>query len=305
MAVSVSSPSSKITRRQFAKVALAGAAGLALYSGEMERHFLEVSRNDVHLPGLHAAFDGMRIAQLSDIHLDLFTESFFLQYAVERINQLNPDAVFLTGDFVSGIKGMHRLPKLERFVQSAAWQCAGILNKLQCRLRYAVLGNHDVHVGAPGVIEALTNSGITVLRNEYTPIERGGGRFWLAGLDDVLESDPQPDIAIPETIRNIATEPVVLMCHEPDFVDALLKHPTGQAVALMLSGHTHGGQIRMPFVGPLALPALGRKYVEGWFRLKNLQLHVNRGLGTVGVPFRFDCPPEISLLTLRTAPLAG
>jgi predicted MPP superfamily phosphohydrolase len=305
MAVSVSSPASQITRRQFAKAALAGVAGLALYAGEIERHFLEVTRTDVSIPGLHAAFDGMRIAQVSDIHLDIYTEPFFLHHAVDRINQLNPDAVLLTGDFVTGLKGMHRFPKLVRFARASAWQCAGILKKIQCPLRYAVLGNHDVSVGAPGMIEALTDNGITVLRNAYTPIERGGGRFWLAGVDDVLEGHAQPDIAIPETIRNISGEPVVLMCHEPDFADELLKHPSGQAVAVMLSGHTHGGQVRLPLVGALIVPPLGKKYIEGWFRLQNMQLHVNRGLGTIGVPFRFDCPPEISLLTLRAAPSAG
>lgn len=301
MAVLVSISSSKITRRQFAKAALAGAAGLALYAGEVERHFLEVSHSDVYLPGLHGAFDGMRIAQLSDIHLDVYTEPFFLHHAVDRINQLNPDAVLLTGDFVTGIKGSHRLPALGRFTDATAWQCAGILKKLQCPLRYAVLGNHDVHVGAEAVVEALTDNGITLLRNAYSPIERGGGRFWLVGLDDPLEGNPDPDLAIPASVRNIPHEPVVLMCHGPDYVDDLLTFPGGQSVSLMLSGHTHGGQIRLPFIGPLALPTLGKKYVEGWFRFGKLQLHVNRGLGTVGVPFRFDCPPEISLLTLHAS----
>ncbi len=96
-------------------------------------------------------------------------------------------------------------------------------------------------------------------------------------------------------------EPIVLLCHAPDYADHLVTLAAGQAVALMVSGHTHGGQIRLPLAGPLALPELGRKYVEGWFRFGDLQLYVNRGLGTVGVPFRFNCPPEITLLTLRSA----
>lgn len=299
MAGSGSFTTSHITRRQFAKAALAGVAGLALYSGEIERHFIEVTRNDVHLSGLHAAFDGMRIAQLSDIHLDVYTEPFFLRHAVDRINQLNPDMVFLTGDFVTGAKGMHRSRRLLEFVHGTAWQCANILKELVCPHRYAILGNHDVHVGAALVTEALTDNGITVLRNASMPIERGGGRLWLAGVDDPLESTPDPEQAIPASIRGIPHEPIVLMCHAPDYADDLLTYPSGRAVSLMLSGHTHGGQVRVPFVGALALPPLGKKYVEGWFRLQNLQLHVNRGLGTVGLPFRFDCPPEISLLTLR------
>jgi predicted MPP superfamily phosphohydrolase len=295
MAVSVSSPTSKITRRHFVKAGLCGAAGLALYAGEVERHFLEVSQSDVPIPGLHAAFDGMRIAQLSDIHLDVFTEPFFLHYAVDRINRLNPDLVFLTGDFVTCLRGFRK------YAHGAAWQCANILNRLKCPVRYAILGNHDIGAGAAAVTQALTDNGITVLRNSSLPIERGGGRFWLAGLDDPLEGNPDPDRAIPASIRNLPHEPVVLMCHGPDYVDDLLTYPAASSVSLMLSGHTHGGQVRLPFFGPLELPPLGKKYVEGWFRFGNLRLHVNRGLGTVGVPFRFDCPPEISLLTLRAA----
>jgi predicted MPP superfamily phosphohydrolase len=93
----------------------------------------------------------------------------------------------------------------------------------------------------------------------------------------------------------------VLLCHAPDYVDDLLTSPAGRALSLVLAGHTHGGQIRVPLIGPLALPPLGHKYVEGWFRFGSLQLYVNRGLGTVGVPIRFNCPPEIALLTLRAA----
>jgi len=90
------------------------------------------------------------------------------------------------------------------------------------------------------------------------------------------------------------------MCHAPDYVDELQRHPAGQAVSLMLSGHTHGGQICLPFVGPLRLPPLGRKYVEGLFQLGETKLYVNRGIGSVGVPFRFDCRPEITVFTLHS-----
>ncbi len=145
----------------------------------------------------------------------------------------------------------------------------------------------------------MAANAITLLNNSYLPIERGGGRFWLAGLEDPLEGKPDPDAAIPASIRNVPNEPVVLMCHAPDYADNLLAQPEGQSVALMLSGHTHGGQVRLPFIGALNLPEMGKKYIEGWFRLGNLQLHVNRGLGTVALPFRFDCPPEISVITLR------
>jgi uncharacterized protein len=284
----------RITRRHLLTSGLAGAAGLALYSGEIERHWLEVTELEIKLNNLPAAFDGMRIAQLSDIHLDEFTEPFFLRHVVKKINQIHPDMVLLTGDFVTdGMRG-------RSLAVQAAWQCASILKGLECRQLYAALGNHDVLVGPQKVMAALTDSGITVLRNAYLPLERAGGRIWLAGLDDPLEGHPNPDLAIPASIRNQPNEPVVLMCHAPDYVRTLQAQPAGQAVSLMLSGHTHGGQVRAPFLGALFLPPMGHRYVEGFFRLGGLQLYVNRGIGTVGLPLRFNCPPEITLITLRS-----
>lgn len=284
-----------VTRRRFLAGGACAIGGLALYSGEVERHWIEVSPFDAFLPGLPQVFDGFRIVQISDIHLDEFTEPFFVREVVNRVNRLNPDAVFITGDFVTS----ELAPK--KFAVGAAWQCAGLLDRLICRQRYAVLGNHDLMVGPRQIAEALRDHGITLLRNAHLPLERSGGRIWLAGLDDPVQGAPLPEVAIPESIRNIPHEPIILMCHAPDYADKLLTHPAGPAVSLMLSGHTHGGQIRLPWIGAMVLPQMGQKYIEGWFRLGQMQLYVNRGIGTVGVPFRFDCPPEISLLTLRTA----
>jgi uncharacterized protein len=288
-----------LTRRRFLTAGACAAAGAAIYSSEIERHWIEISRHDVFVPGLHAAFEGLRVAQLSDIHLDEFTEPAFLHGAVIRINGLDPDVVFLTGDFVTAS------PISKRTFKDAAWQCAKILNQLKCPLRYACLGNHDLLAGKKKVTAALAAGSITVVNNSYLPIERGGGRFWLSAVEDPLEGHPDPEAAIPPSIRNLPNEPVILLCHGPDYADNLLAQSAGQAVSLMLSGHTHGGQVCLPFVGPLALPPFGKKYIAGWFQLGKLQLHVNRGIGTVGVPLRFDCPPEISFITLRTTSLRG
>jgi hypothetical protein len=295
MAVAQISPGKPITRRKFLKQGLALAAGLAVYAGEIERHYISVTHHEAAIQGLPPAFEGARIAQLSDIHLDEFSEPIFVEHAVKVVNDLNPDFVFLNGDYVTwGIA-----PK--SFVVGAAWQCANILRNLKCPQRYAVLGNHDAVVGPKVVATALRDNGIPVLVNGYTALERAGGRIWLAGLADALEDRPQLDLAIPPKIRGIAAEPVILLCHEPDFADTVSMSVAGRAVALMLSGHSHGGQIRLPLIGAIALPPLGRKYVEGWFRFGKMQLYVNRGLGTVDLPFRFDCPPEISVFTLRRA----
>ena len=148
-----------MSRRRLLKGGLLGAAGLALYSGEVARHWIEVSRIDIRLRSLAAAFDGLRIAQLSDIHMDEYTEPFFLRHAIAEVNRLQPDMVLLTGDFVSNG------PLGRKFALGAAWQCANILRELACRELYAIPGNHDVLVSARGVSRALTANGITVLTN--------------------------------------------------------------------------------------------------------------------------------------------
>jgi predicted MPP superfamily phosphohydrolase len=285
----------RISRRLLLQAGLGGAAALALYASEVERHWIETAQTEIRLGGLPEAFHGLRVAQLSDIHMDEFTEPFFVREAVNRINKLQPDLVLLTGDFVSD------MPMGVAFATGAAWQCANLLTGLNCRHRYAVLGNHDVAVGSQPIIEALAANGIQLLHNAHTAFERDGARLWLAGLDDPLLGRPDPDRAIPTAIRNVGGEPVVLLCHAPDYADSLRTDSVGGAIDFMLSGHTHGGQVRLPLVGAMQLPQLGRKYVHGHFRFGKMQLYVNRGLGTVGVPFRFDCPPEITLHTLLRA----
>ncbi len=282
-----------MSRRRFLKGSLGAAAAFALYAGEIERHRIEVTEQKIALRGLPAALDGFRIAQLSDIHMNEFTEPFFLRRVVERVNSLRADAVLLTGDYVSYGIGSRR------YALGAAWQCAELLRELQCRQIYASLGNHDVAIGSREVTEALTSNGILVLNNSYLPVERGSGRFWLAGVDDPVLGQPRVELAIPAVIRNLANEPVILLCHAPDFADDLLRHPAGSAVGLMLSGHTHGGQIRLPLMGALLTNRLGRKYEQGVFRLGGMQLYVNRGIGTSALPLRLDCLPEITVLTLR------
>lgn len=271
-----------------------GTGGLALYAGEFERHRLEVVPQDISIKGLSPAFDGVKIAQLSDIHLDEFTEPFLLRESIDRINRERPDYVFLTGDYVTA----DVLPK--RLSIEAAHRCGELLSGLQCKERYAIFGNHDARAGELEVGNALSAHNIVILRNTHVPLERNGGRIWLAGIDDPVCGMPDQGAAIPESIRHIPNEPVILLCHAPDYIDRLHAHPTGQAISLVLSGHTHGGQVRLPFVGPLLLPSWGRRYVEGLFTVGSMQLYVNRGIGTVGVPFRLDCRPEITIFTLRS-----
>ena len=275
-----------LTRRNFLRLAAASAAGLALYAGEIARHEIEIIQRTITLSGLPDAFAGMRIVQISDFHFEEFTEAFFLKEIVRRVNALTPDVVVLTGDFVS-------LGPLRRhFAIRMGYQCAELLSEIQCPIRYAILGNHDAGVSAPAVTDALLTHGIPVLANRSVPLERGSQRLWFAGVEDALKQRPNLAVALPAGRGN---EPVILLAHEPDFADYALGHKIG----LVLSGHTHGGQICIPFLPPLFLPELGRRYVHGLFTLDDgLQLSVNRGIGAVLVPFRFRCPPEITVITL-------
>jgi predicted MPP superfamily phosphohydrolase len=282
--------SSRFTRRNFLIGTGAAAAGLALYSGEIARHEVDVVDRPIAITNLPTPFNGYRIVQLSDIHLDEYTEPFFLEHIVRKVNALAPDLVLITGDFITHgsltfIAGGHALHR-----------CAEILTTLTAPLRYAVLGNHDVSYNATAVIRALATHGTPVLVNQYLPIERNGTRLWLCGVEDPGTGHPDLDLSVPAKPDG----PVLLMAHEPDYADDVIAHPRGPLVDLMLAGHSHGGQIRLPFLGPLILPPMAEKYPEGLYRFKQMQLYVNRGLGTVGLPFRLNCPPEITVLTLQS-----
>jgi predicted MPP superfamily phosphohydrolase len=276
-----------LTRRNFLGLAAGSAAALAFYAGEIARHELEIVHLTITLPRLPEAFTGMKIVQISDIHFQEYTEAAFLDAIVRKVNALAPDLVVLTGDFVSS------KPLPRRFSVRLGYHCAERLSRLTCPLRYAILGNHDCLVGSHAIIDALHSHGIPVLADSFVPLERNGQRVWLAGIKDVLEERPDLEAALPA--GRSAHEPVILLAHEPDFAD----HAVGRQVDLVLSGHTHGGQILLPMLPPLLLPDMGIKYVHGLFRLSDgMQLYVNRGIGAVTLPFRFRCQPEVTVITL-------
>lgn len=288
----------RLTRRRFLQSSLLGVGGLALYTSLIERHWAVVHRQSIRLKNLPAAFEQTRIVQISDIHLKGWTEPAFLRHIVRKVNEMNPDVVVLTGDFVSHIPGPH-WESFHPYALHAGRECAEILAGLACPHRYAVMGNHDLAVGTGAITRALTSHGITVLNDRAVAVERGAARLWIAGMLDPSNLCPRPERAVPAAIRQQPEEPVILLCHSSDFADELLRSPVGAAVDLMLSGHTHGGQVRLPLVGALARPPLGKKYTRGLFQLGSLQLFVSQGIGTVGLPVRFCCPPEIAELTLE------
>lgn len=283
----------RLTRRQFLCVsAVAAGSGLVAYSGFWDRHNLELREQTIRLRRLPEAFHGLRIAQISDIHYDEFTEPYFVREVVRRINALNPDIVLLTGDFVTNGPLSHRIRG------QLSYPCAEILGGIQCPHRFASLGNHDFLVGCQIVVDSLKIHGIPTLVNSYLPFERDGSRLWFAGIRSSLEDVPDLDAAVPR--QATPREPIILLAHEPDYALHVAKHG---GVDLMLSGHTHGGQVHLPFLGTprYMLPEGGRRFIHGHFDIGPLQLYVNRGIGTVKLPVRFLCPPELTLFTLQPA----
>jgi predicted MPP superfamily phosphohydrolase len=277
-----------MTRRRFMTAAAAAGAGVLLYANGLARHALEITHRTIQIRNLPPAFDGFRLAQFSDIHLEEFTEDYFLREVVAQVNALKADLVVVTGDFVS-----HGPMPVSLSYQAAA-RAAEILAGLTCPRRYAIFGNHDAAVGPRMIRDHLEANGLPMLVDEFMRIERGGDYFYLVGLNDMW-FQPRLSRAIPPN----PDAPVILLVHEPDFSVEIARNPLGKVVDLILSGHTHGGQVRLPGLPPLALPPNGKLYPEGHYVVGTSQLYVNRGIGTVGLPFRLNCRPEITEITLR------
>lgn len=275
-----------LSRRQFLK-GLAGAgvacAGTGAYSTLVEPHRISVERATVPVRDLHPGLNGFRLAVLSDFHLHPFTRIELIADAVRVANSLKPDLVALLGDYVDeSVEAIREL--------------APALGRLNARLGvFGVLGNHDLWKGPRLVREALQREGIHILRNEGLTLSRDGGSLHLAGLDDVWAGHPNVEAAMASNRRN---HPTIQLVHEPDYADVVARD---HRVALQLSGHTHGGQVRVPFLGALRLPSWGRKYQAGLYRVGRMHLYTNRGIGCVNFPIRLNCPPEVTELTLVCA----
>ena len=280
----------KLTRRQMiGRSLLVLGAAAAGYGFLIEPRRLVVERIEVRLRRLPTEFDGFRIAQLSDIHYGPHMSSAFVREAVEESNKLKPHLAMLTGDFVSHPFGKPAGMEGARYVVP----CAEALQGLRADYgRFAILGNHD-HWNHPATVRNhLDAVKFPVLVNQAVTLEKDNARLWLAGVDDIMAGRPDLEKALQ---RVPAGEPAILLAHEPDFADHAAKFP----VDLQLSGHSHGGQVRLPWLGAPILPLLAQKYPMGLYRVGNMQLYTNRGLGVIGPPVRFNCPPEITLVTLR------
>jgi predicted MPP superfamily phosphohydrolase len=274
-----------MNRRGFLKRLTASALSVPLAGavyGRAEAGWLTITHHRVAVPNLPPPFVGKTIALLTDPHHGPFNSLTFLQSVVERTNALQPDLIVLCGDFIQGRERDYIAPGLKAFGSLRA--PLGV---------FAVPGNHDHMYGnVHAVRRAMHDNGLRDATNWGYWIQVDGCRLRVAGIDDLWHGEQHLDAALGDASERDAC---ILLSHNPDYAETL-RDPR---VGLVLSGHMHGGQIVLPGVGYHCLPSrYGTKYLEGLVRAPRTQVFISRGLGTVGLPLRFRCPPEINLLTL-------
>lgn len=276
------------TRRRFLIGSAATAAAVGLYTWRVEPHWVSVVRRDMPIRNLPAALDGRTLAQVSDIHVCPRVDFDHLCAAMRTLSALQPDMVCITGDFMSQGSDRGRIDEVAQLLEHLAPPPLG---------RFAVFGNHDFGerwddmTVAERLQKRLTDCGVTLLRNTSTVVS--GLR--VAGVDDVWSPNFRPKDVLPTLT---ADEPAIVLCHNPDAVDAQI---WGAFRGWILSGHTHGGQCKPPFLPPPLLPVANKRWTSGEFDLGDgRSLYINRGLGYLW-RVRFNVRPEITLFTLRAA----
>lgn len=271
----------KISRRRFlAGVGAAGAA-VGVDAFGLEAHRVLLSRHEARIPGLPSGLDGLRIAQISDVHFP--GNQLAARAALDLIRRERPDIVVLTGDMTESRRAMAE-------VRSFAAEARGGLATV------ALLGNWEHRADAVGqpAVDTYRSAGVDLLVNQSKTVDVGGVALTLVGLDDPVAGPLQLSRARQDVVRG-ATE--IWLVHSPGVVDTM-PQSNQPAPALILAGHTHGGQIRIPLLPPVKPTGAGR-FLEGWYYDTLAPLYVSRGVGTTGIPARFRCPAELPVFTLR------
>ncbi len=270
-------------RRKFLRIAGATALASATAAGAypfLEARWCRLVRRTIALPNLPSSLRGMRVLHLSDIHHGPFVPLGYIRDIVNAANSLDADLVLLSGDYVA-----HHRRYIEPGIEA--------LSKLKARLgRLAVLGNHDHWESAPISRQALAGAGFSLTDNTGFWFEHRAGRLRICGVGDLWTDSQDPRAALADATDRDA---VIMLSHNPDYAEVL----HDERVGLMLSGHTHGGQVVVPGFGAPVVPSrYGQKYLHGLVQAPSFQVFVSRGVGTVGPPVRFLCRPEIVQITL-------
>jgi uncharacterized protein len=278
----------RLTRREFLQTSLRLAAGGAaaaflggVYVYRLEPEWIEKERLVLPIPNLPDSFSGTKLVHFSDIHFGAHMSSARAARIIRAINAENADLVMYTGDFVS------------RLNHGEAGQIETHFSQIRARRGvYAILGNHDHWADAGIVARAARAAGITLLRNQGTLIDIQGESLWIAGVDDIWEKRHDLKAALDGVPPST---PIILLAHEPDFADEVA---ADGRVALQLSGHSHGGQVVLPYFGAPILPYLGTRYPAGLYSLDGMWLYTNRGIGLAELPVRLNCRPELTIIEL-------
>ncbi|MDQ0155832.1 metallophosphoesterase [Robertmurraya andreesenii] len=284
----------KVSRRSFLKrfmgtilTTLGVSTGGYVYAGKIEPILLKINNHKLVHSNIPSSFDEFKIVQFSDTHLGFQYTLEQLAKLVEKINSIQPDILFFTGDLLDA-------PNQYREID----QTISILKKLHAPFgKFAVYGNHD-HGGYGTDLyrDIIEKAGFTLLLNESTRIQMNEKEhIYVIGIDDAMLGRPDLQAAISEVPDDAYK---ILLSHAPDLAD----YATNFNIQVQLSGHSHGGQIQLPFIGALVKPPFAEKYFEGFYRIGStnpLTLYVNRGLGTTRLPFRFLSVPELTVFTLK------
>lgn len=259
------------------------ALAFSFYGVVVRRRWVRVRTIDVPVVGLAPGFDGYRIAQLSDLHIGGLWPRRRAERWVQQVNRLDADLIALTGDYVTSGTAFHD-------------DIVDVLSSMRARDgAIAVMGNHDYFGEGEPLITKLRERGVVVLRNEHRTLARGADRITIAGVDDTWTR--RADVARALHGRAEA-QPLVALAHDPQLFPELARH----GAALVLSGHTHWGQIALPFFSArVNLSRLSYRYHAGIYRSGDATLYVHPGLGTTGPPVRIGAAPEITVLRLRGA----
>jgi predicted MPP superfamily phosphohydrolase len=286
----------RLSRRQFLNLLWVGfidlillAIGGLFYSALIEPGRLRVETVRLKLRRLHGSLSGTRIAQISDIHMGGWMTAGRLQDVADLVHAQNPDILLITGDFLTG-------HEFTATTQQAVDHLVDVLTPLAKDIpTFAVLGNHDYWTDAQAVREMLALCGITELTNTVFTWTRAEGSLHLCGVDDVWAGDAR----LEDVLSKLKDDhPAILLAHEPDFAD---KTSATDRFGLQVSGHSHGGQVVLPFLGPPILPYLGNKYPAGLYQIGDMFQYTNRGVGMLSPAVRFNCPPEITIFILESA----
>jgi uncharacterized protein len=277
-----------MSRRAFALGGLLGAFGAvslgaveAYHSRYVNPYSPRLERVSIPIPAGHEGLAGVRIGFVTDTHVGPFISPDDLARATALIAAERPDLLLFGGDYVS---------ESPRYAGGAAEVLRELVDETPLGA-YAVLGNHDLNVSAAKVTAALEGVGIGVLRNAAAPVAIGSDTLWIAGIDETVLGDPSP----PETFDQVPVGAAALaLWHEPQFAE----QAAAQGAFAQLSGHTHGGQIRLPGVGPVGLPVHGKRYVMGLNVADGMPIYTSRGVGVYRPPMRFNCPPEVTIVSL-------